>query len=196
VAQTAEADRAAFADENRHAYFHTNNLWFDLRALAATLEERQGVLGLPLIRNLKTVDPADPSSPQVVQIETAMGAAIEVFSGARALEVERSRFLPVKTTNDLMLIRSDLYTLRPDFQLVREAERLPLVDLDPAYYKTIDAFAARFPDGVPSLREAESLTVRGDWTFGADVRVAGAVTLDDTGTPERIPDGTVLSGGS
>jgi UTP--glucose-1-phosphate uridylyltransferase len=192
VAQTAEEDRDAFADEKRHAYFHTNNLWFDLRALADTLEEREGVLGLPLIRNLKTVDPADPSSPRVVQIETAMGAAIEVFPGARALEVERSRFLPVKTTNDLLLLRSDLYTLRPDFQLVREADGLPLVDLDPAYYKTIDAFSGRFAAGAPSLREADALTVRGDWTFGSDVRVVGTVRLEDEGSPRQVPDGTTL----
>jgi UTP--glucose-1-phosphate uridylyltransferase len=193
VAQTADDDRASFADEKRHAYFHTNNLWFDLRALADTLRERQGVLGLPLIRNVKTVDPADPTSQQVVQIETAMGAAIEVFAGATALEVDRSRFLPVKTTNDLLLLRSDAYDVRPDFRVVRSVGSMPLVDLDPAYYKTIDAFEGRFPAGVPSMREAESLTVRGDWTFGADVRVAGAAVLDDAGTPQRLADGTVLS---
>jgi len=192
-AQTADADKAAFADEQRHAFFHTNNLWFDLRVLATTLEERQGVLGLPLIRNVKTVDPADPTTPKVIQIETAMGAAIEVFAGAQAIEVERSRFLPVKTTNDLLLLRSDLYTLTPDFQVVPGAAPLPLVDLDPLYYKTIDGFSGRFPEGVPSMRDAESLTVRGDWTFGADVRVVGAARLDDTGAPERVATGTVLS---
>jgi UTP--glucose-1-phosphate uridylyltransferase len=192
-AQTADDDRAAFADEKRHAYFHTNNLWFDLRVLADTLRERQGVLGLPLIRNLKTVDPSDPASPQVVQIETAMGAAIEVFAGATALEVERSRFLPVKTTGDLLLSRSDLYDLRSDFQLVPTAEPMPLVELDSAYYRTIDAFSGRFPAGVPSLRQADSLTVRGDWTFGADVRVVGTAVLDDLGSPQHIADGTTLS---
>jgi UTP--glucose-1-phosphate uridylyltransferase len=192
-AQTAEADKAAFADESRHPFFHTNNLWFDLKVLATTLEDRLGVLGLPLIRNVKTVNPADPTTPEVIQIETAMGAAIEVFAGARAIEVERSRFLPVKTTNELLLLRSDLYTVTPDFRVVPEAARLPLVDLDPPYYKTIDAFSTRFAEGVPSMREAESLTVRGDWTFGAGVRVVGAARLEDTGSPERVPADTVLS---
>ena len=51
-----------------------------------------GILGLPLIRNVKTVDPADPASPEVIQIETAMGAAIDVFEGAGAIEVGRDRF--------------------------------------------------------------------------------------------------------
>ncbi len=71
-------------------YFHTNNLWFDLAVMRATLDERDGILGLPLIRNNKTVDPTDASSPKVIQIESAMGAAVEVFDGATAIEVDRS----------------------------------------------------------------------------------------------------------
>ena len=50
--------------------------------MKAELDRRDGILGLAMIKNTKTVDPADPSSPEVVQIETAMGAAIEVFDGA------------------------------------------------------------------------------------------------------------------
>ena len=100
-----------FTDEFRHPFFHTNNLWFDLEALASTLRERKSVLGLPLIKNEKTVDPADSSSPKVIQIETAMGAAIEVFEGATAIGVGRDRFLPVKTTSDLLVLRSDAYDL-------------------------------------------------------------------------------------
>jgi len=192
TAQTSKEDLAAFTDGDRHAYFHTNNLWFDLRALRTALSERDGVLGLPLIRNVKTVDPADPTSPEVVQLETAMGAAIEVFEGATALEVPRSRFLPVKTTNDLLLVRSDVYDLDDDLRLQRTVDEVPLVSLDPAHYKTIGAFDGRFPAGPPSLRGAASLTVRGDWTFGAGVRVRGEARLEDTGAPARVEDGAVL----
>lgn len=192
TAQTSKEDMDAFTDEDRHAFFHTNNLWFDLQALRTALTERDGVLGLPLIRNVKNVDPADPDSPEVVQIETAMGAAIEVFEGATALEVPRSRFLPVKTTNDLLLMRSDVYELGDNVQLQPTVERMPLVDLDPAHFKTIGAFDARFPAGPPSLREATSLTVRGDWTFGADVRVHGDAVLDAPEAAARVEDGTIL----
>lgn len=52
----------------------------------------------PLIRNQKTVDPRDENSPQVFPLETAMGAAIECFPDARAVNVSRSRFAPVKIT--------------------------------------------------------------------------------------------------
>jgi UTP--glucose-1-phosphate uridylyltransferase len=55
TAQTPPEDAAYAADIDRHRYFNTNNLWFDLAQVAATLAEREGVLGLPLIRNVKTV---------------------------------------------------------------------------------------------------------------------------------------------
>ncbi len=193
-AQTAPEDMDAFTDEHRHPFFHTNNLWFDLQALHAALTERGSVLGLPLIRNAKTVDPTDPSSPDVIQIETAMGAAIEVFDGAAAIEVGRERFLPVKTTNDLLLLRSDAYLLGEDGRLTLAGDAAPLVDLDPAYFTTMADFEARFPNGAPSLAGATSLTVRGDWTFGADVVVTGAVDLPDSGAAEVVADGTRLEG--
>jgi UTP--glucose-1-phosphate uridylyltransferase len=192
TAQTAPEEMHYFTDERRHPYFHTNNLWLDLRRLLDTVRERDGVLGLPLIRNTKNVDPADPSSPEVYQIETAMGAAIEVFEGAQAICVGRERFLPVKTTNDLLVVRSDVYELTDEGSLTLAAEDAPVLDLDSAHYKTIAGFDARFPHGAPSLRRARSLTVRGDWTFGAEVVVIGDVKLDDPGTPQRIPDGAQL----
>ncbi|WP_020015276.1 UTP--glucose-1-phosphate uridylyltransferase [Promicromonospora sukumoe] len=189
TAQTHPDDVAASLDATRHPFFHTNNLWFDLQALADELERTGGVLELPLIRNDKTVDPSDSSSPAVVQIESAMGAAVAVFEGATAIEVERSRFLPVKTTNDLLVLRSDVYTLTPDYLLEAQAPA-PLVDLDKAHYKLIDGFTQRFAAGAPSLRDADSLTVRGDWTFGSGVRAEGKAALaGDGGT---VPDGATV----
>jgi UTP--glucose-1-phosphate uridylyltransferase len=187
-AQTAEEDADAFADINRHRYFNCNNLWIDLRALADALREHHGVLGLPLIRNEKTVDPSDPSSPPVIQIESAMGAAIEVFDGARALEVERSRFLPVKSTNDLLALRSDVYVLGDDYSisLADGLDDAPYIDLDEDHYKLVADFDARFPDGPPSLRHASSLRVAGDWRFDADVVIRGDVSIDADGSPGKI----------
>lgn len=193
TAQTAADELHHFTDEFRHPYFHTNNLWFDLELLAKTLAERNGVLGLPLIKNAKTVDPADSSSTPVIQIESAMGAAIEVFEGATAIGVGRERFLPVKTTNDLLLLQSDVYEVGADGLLSRVADPAPLVDLDSKYYKTIGKFAERFPAGAPSLKQATSLTVRGDWVFEDAVVVTGAVTLADPGERATVGSGTVLS---
>jgi UTP--glucose-1-phosphate uridylyltransferase len=189
TAQTRPEDEAQMQDVTRHRYFNANNLWVDLRALRDVLAERDGVLGLPLIRNEKTVDPSDPDSTPVVQIESAMGAAIAVFDGARALLVGRDRFVPVKTTNDLLVLRSDVYELDDRFHVSATTDA-PYVDLDSAHYKLVGDFDERFPKGAPSLREAERLAVEGDWTFGADVVVRGRVRVEGDGG--QIEDGTVL----
>ena len=194
TAQTAAEDAEAAADLIRHRYFHTNNLWIDLRALKAALIARKGVLGLPLIRNEKNVDPADPASPRVVQIETAMGAAVEVFDGAIAIEVSRSRFLPVKTTNDLLLLRSDAYAIEDDFQVHSRGVDPPIIRLDDRFYRTIAEFDARFSIA-PSLVGATSLTVHGDWKFGAGVIVTGDAVLDDLGRPASVAPATALGQG-
>ncbi len=93
-----------------------------------------------------------------------MGAAIASFPGAQLLLVPRTRFVPVKTTNDLLVLRSDVYTVAEDMlvePVPERAEDLPFVDLDSRYYKLIDRFEQRFPHGAPSLREARRLIVEG-----------------------------------
>jgi UTP--glucose-1-phosphate uridylyltransferase len=192
TAQTPKEDLGTLGDLERHPYTSTNNLWFDLRAMRDTLRSRQGVLGLPLIRNTKPLDPSDPSTPEVIQIETAMGAAIEVFEDARTIEVGRDRFVPVKTTDDLLVLRSDIYGLGKDFVLDHDGGAVPYVALDPDFYKFVDDFDKRFPEGAPSLKRASSFTVEGDWTFGRDVTVAGEVTLDRPQSAQRVAPGTVL----
>jgi UTP--glucose-1-phosphate uridylyltransferase len=121
-----------------------------------------------------------------------MGAAIGVFDGARALHVPRRRFAPVKTTNDLLALRSDAYVLRDDHrvELAPEREEPPVIDLDSEFYKLVGEFERRFPAGPPSLVACERLTVSGDVTFGRDVVVRGAVTLEG---PARVADGAVLT---
>ena len=192
-AQTRPEDEAAFGDIDRHRYFNTNNLWLHLPTLAATMQEHDGVLGLPIIRNLKTVDPSDPTSTPVIQIETAMGAAVGVFPGATAIEVDRARFLPVKATSDLLVLRSDAYRLTSDFRLELVPHTAPLVELGKPY-KLVRDFDARFPAGPPSLARCESLTVYGDWTFGAGVEAIGVVQVGAEGSPGTIEDGAILGG--
>ncbi len=193
-AQTLDGDRNALADLKRHQFTSTNNLWFDLKAMQRELDRRGGILGLPLIRNVKHVDPADPKSAEVIQIETAMGAAIEIFDGARTIEVGRDRFVPVKTTNDLLVLRSDVYDLGQDFVLDQTAESVPFVELDGSVYKTVGEFDKRFPEGAPSMKEATSFRVEGDFTFGHGVQVVGEVTLE-SGSAQRVDAGTVLKDG-
>ncbi len=97
--------------------------------------------------------------------------------------------MPVKTTNDLLVLRSDAYDLGKDFVLDQVAETLPFIDLDD-HYKIVEDFDKRFPTGVPSLKDADSLVITGDWTFGKGVRVQGDVRLD--GDHGRVEEGAVL----
>jgi UTP--glucose-1-phosphate uridylyltransferase len=193
VAQTPEEDLDAFQDVERHRFFNTNTIWLDLEALREVLDARDGVLGLPMIVNRKTVDPADKGTPKVVQLETAMGAAIDVFDGAQALRVPRDRLVPVKTTNDLLVVRSDAYVLDDDARLVLDPSRTaaPLVDLDDEHFKLLADFDAHLPAGPPSLVACDRLQVVGDVTFGAGVVCRGSVVVEG---PRRIEDGTVLEG--
>jgi UTP--glucose-1-phosphate uridylyltransferase len=193
-AQTHRVDVGAFQNVARHRYFNCNSLWLDLRVLAKVMADRKNVLGLPLIINRKTVDPGDPASVEVVQLETAMSAAVGVFEGAELVRVPRSRFAPVKTTSDLLVIRSDAYQLTCEADLRLTAERSgrpPLVSLDDQFFKLLPDFEARFSNGAPSLLGCDELRVRGDVTFGANVVCLGSVEIDG---PARIPDGAILGG--
>ena len=192
TAQVPDEDQDAFEDIERHRYFNANNIWVNLRALKSALDERDGVLGLPMIVNKKTVDPRDGSSPEVLQLETAMGAAIGVFDGAAAIHVPRARFAPVKTTSHLLVVRSDAYELADDWtvRLAPGRDDAPIVELSDEF-KLLPDFEERFPAGPPSLIEAERLEVEGDVRFGSDVRMRGRVHVEG---PAEIPDGAVLEG--
>lgn len=197
IAQTPEEDLEAFADIGRHRFFNTNSIWFDLEALAAALGD-DGVIDLPLIVNRKTVDPSDAESPAVLQLETAVGAALSAIRGARALLVPRSRFMPVKTTDDLLVLRSDAYRLEPDGRLAFTGDPAlgpPVVALDPSFYRLIGEFEAHFPAGAPSLRACRRLEVTGDVLFEQGVEVVGEVSLDaPAGERLVVGTGTRLAG--
>ncbi len=171
-AQTAPEEMEFFADENLYTFFNTNNLWINLQRLHEALEETDGILELPLIRNLKTIDPTDPESPEVIQLESAMGSAIEIFEGATAIEVPRSRFMPVKTTNELLLMRSDAFEMDGGYQLKQRVKKLPRIELDSRYYKFIDDFDKRFKV-IPSLKDVDSLKVAGDHVFDQPLHLTG-----------------------
>lgn len=196
IAQTPAEDAAAFQDTGRHRFFNTNNVWINLASLQAVLTERSGVMNLPFIVNEKSVDPTDPSSVAVVQLESAMGSALGTWPGARAIRVPRSRFTPVKTTNDLLVTRSDAYRINDRFELQLARSRVgipPVSDLDPANYKNLADFDARFPVGVPSLVGCDRVSIDGDVRFGADVVLRGTVTLNHAGAGQLvIPPATEL----
>ena len=178
VAQCPEEDRESFQDIGRHRYFNTNTLWMRLDLMKKQLEADEGVLPLPMIRNNKTVDPRDKTSTPVVQLESAMGAAIECFEGAAAIEVPRSRFAPVKTTADLLALRSDAYDVLEDGQVRLASSRQgvpPVITLSDDY-KLVDRIEAL---GVPSLIDCNSLSVKGPIHFESGVILRGDVSFEN-----------------
>jgi UTP--glucose-1-phosphate uridylyltransferase len=196
-AQCPEEDMAAFQDIDRHRYFNTNNLWLDLSALKEALERESGVLPLPLIVNPKTLNPRDPSSPKIFQLETAMGAAISVFDRVGAVVVPRSRFCPVKKCSDLLNVWSDRYVLGSDYRVTPspDAAGAITIDLDSSYYTRLADFQQRFPHGAPSLLACTNLKVTGDVTFGAGVTCVGDVTVEAAGNSQaRVSEGQRLEG--
>lgn len=106
-----------------------------------------------------------------------MGSAVALFAGAQILEVTRARFVPVKSNADLLLLRSDVFEFDEDNRLVQSVEQRPTVSLDERYFKRYHDFEARVPE-VPSLREATSLTVRGDVAIPAGYVAEGDAVLE------------------
>jgi UTP--glucose-1-phosphate uridylyltransferase len=191
TAQVPDGDDS-FSDVERWRWYNTNNVWIDLRTLKDLQASDPAAPDLPLIVNRKTVDPRDSSSTPVIQLESAMGAAIGSMPGAQAVQVPRTRFAPVKTTDDLLVVRSDAYDLTAEGEMKPAYEGVgPVVSLDKDYYRLLPDFDKRFPSGPPSLRRCRRLRVEGDVTFGANVVATGDVQL--TG-PRHIPDGEVLNG--
>ena len=187
VAQCPQEDLENFQDINKHSFFNTNNLWIRLDALKEALEEGDGVLPLPMIRNEKNVDPRDGETTPVYQLETAMGAAIECFEGAIAVDVPRSRFAPVKTTGDLFALRSDAYALSENGRVSLQTPdgKPPVIKLS-SEYKLVDSLDRL--GAQPSLRLVRELTLDGAVEMEAGVSFKGRVEVHNDSQDPLVLD--------
>ncbi|GAB6112430.1 UTP--glucose-1-phosphate uridylyltransferase [Desulfomicrobium salsuginis] len=197
VAQCPDQEMDSFGDIGKYRFFNTNSIWVDLRVLQSVFVSHR-MMPLDLIINPKTLDPRDPASPKVFQLETAMGSAITNFLNAQAVIVPRKRFAPVKTTNDLLLVMSDCFIRTERDTIVPNPLRkdaMPEVSLDGKFFKKIDAFLERFPQTPPSLLDCASLKVEGDVRFEEGVRCVGDVRIVNKGPVQAVvPAGSVLQG--
>ena len=194
-AMCADEDEAAFQDITKHRFFNTNNLWIRLDKLKEIIDANNGFIPLPMIKNKKTVDPKDDASQKVLQLETAMGAAIECFSGATAIVVPRTRFAPVKKCDDLLLLRSDAYVINENFKPVLNPEcngTAPVISLDSKKYKLVGKLEEATVNGIPSLVNCERLTVKGLVTMSDKTKFVGAVSIvNKSDIPKAVPEGEV-----
>ena len=194
-AQCAKEDEDTFQKIFVHKYFNTNNLWVRLDLLKDLMDSRGGFVPLPTIQNPKTVDPQIDTSTPVIQLETAMGAAIECFQGAGAVCVSRTRFAPVKKCSDLFLLRSNAYVINKDNVLVLSDECregiAPIVDLDSKKFKLVQSLEAAIGGGVyPSLSQCTKLKVSGEVHMtGRNIFRGNVTIINSSKEPKVLPGG-------
>ncbi|RLB31827.1 MAG: UTP--glucose-1-phosphate uridylyltransferase [Deltaproteobacteria bacterium] len=197
IAQCPEEELDEFQDITLYRFFNTNNIWINLISIKDRLKGGIEGFTLPMIVNPKRIDPTDDTSPEVYQIETAMGSAISIFQNAAAIKVPRTRFSPVKKSQDLLALWSDCYVMTADSRIILNPARRfgPLrIDLDDAYYKRIDQLQERFAHGAPSLVACKSLSIKGNVYFGRGIVVKGEVCIVNHSTRKAyIPDGTMIT---
>lgn len=195
VAMCPKEEAEEFQDIEKYRFFNTNSVWLDMQAWKKLLEERQGLVDLPLIINRKPLDPHIPHSPGVIQLESAMGGAISSFANSVAVEVPRERFAPVKNLCDLLAVRSDAYEMTEEYgiRLAAGRSRPPIIKLDRDRFRRVEDLSRWFPAGPPGLLECESLSLNGPITFSKGVRCRGNVTID-VKRPCTIPERAILTG--
>ncbi|XP_060921997.1 UTP--glucose-1-phosphate uridylyltransferase-like isoform X2 [Limanda limanda] len=188
IAQVPKAHVDEFKSVTKFKIFNTNNLWISLPAVKRLQEQNH--LDLEIIVNPKTLD----GGLNVIQLETAVGAAIKSFNNAMGVNVPRSRFLPVKTSSDLLLVMSNLYSLDAGSLTMsqkREFPTTPHVKLGSSFTK-VQEFLSRF-ENIPDMLELDHLTVSGDVTFGNKVSLKGTVIIiANHGDRIDIPAGAML----
>ncbi|XP_023148341.1 UTP--glucose-1-phosphate uridylyltransferase-like isoform X1 [Amphiprion ocellaris] len=188
IAQVPKAHVDEFKSVTKFKIFNTNNLWISLPAIKRLHEKN--AMDLEIIVNPKTLD----GGLNVIQLETAVGAAIKSFDNALGVNVPRSRFLPVKTSSDLLLVMSNLYSLDAGSLTMskkREFPTTPHVKLGSSFTK-VQEFLARF-ENIPDMLELDHLTVSGDVTFGKNVSLKGTVIIiANHGDRIDIPAGAML----
>jgi UTP--glucose-1-phosphate uridylyltransferase len=196
IAQVSPSDRMIFQDIYRFPYFNTNNLWVNLEALSHLLSA--GPMDLPIIQNYKNVQSQD-----IVQLETAMGAALGCFKKSKVLKVSRDRFFPTKKISDLFVLQSDACALDSMARLRRNGSRpnylpsLPRVFFSEDFLNSPLDLENRFQNSTTvSLVRTDTLDIYGAVFFESDVTVVGRVEIRG-GSEEsyRIPSGTVLKEG-
>lgn len=178
-----------FRSIKKFKVFNTNNLWANLQAMDRLLSS--GKMDLDVLINRKILD----DGVTVIQLETAAGSAIKSFGGAIGINVPRSRFLPVKTTSDLLLLKSNLFTMAYGAVRMNPARTyapLPVVKLGEQHFQKLGEFLGRF-DSIPDMLELDHLTVSGDVTFGRKVTLKGTVIIiANHGDKIDIPAGACL----
>lgn len=190
IAQVPADKKSEFTNARKFQVFNTNSAWISLKALKERL--KKGSIDLDIIEN-KKIEPK--TGEHVIQLETAIGAAIMFFPNSKGIVVPRSRFLPVKTCSDLFLVESNLY-LEDHGSLKLNPKRIystsPLIKLLGKNFSKLESFSSSFKS-IPDILELDHLTVSGNVKFGKNVVLKGTVIIiADEKSSITIPDGSIL----
>jgi UTP--glucose-1-phosphate uridylyltransferase len=172
--QVIKEDENDFQDFNKYKFFNTNSIWIKIKTLKELLDKNNGILDLPIIINIKNINPSDTTSEKVIQLESAMGSAITLFEDAKTILVPSERFIPVKNTSNLLYLLSDLVEMDENFTL--HPIKNIFIDLKNNNYKFVEGFFERFKV-IPSLKNCESLIVENDIFFNESQEFKGKVHL-------------------
>ncbi|KAL0236538.1 hypothetical protein GEMRC1_003120 [Eukaryota sp. GEM-RC1] len=175
TAQVPQDHMHEFTSIAKFPFFNTNNIWFSLPAVTQLLESSE--LHMDVIINPKKLN-----DRPVLQLEQAVGSAIGSFKNAGAVVVGRDRFLPVKKTNDLFLMKSNLFipdngklTKNPSAKWWSFNDLAPPVRLG-SNFVTVDQFIQSVPV-IPDISELCHLTVSGAVSFGEGIKLSGTVIV-------------------
>ncbi|GKV47258.1 hypothetical protein SLEP1_g54172 [Rubroshorea leprosula] len=161
-------------------FMDAGSLWVNLKAIKRLVDT--DAMKMEKLSTSKAVDPDDK--------ESAVGSAIQLFDQAIGVNVPQSRYLPVNSTLDLLLLQSDIYTYDEGI-LARNRAINPSISLGPEFEKVSD-FQSRFKS-TPSIVGLDSLKVTGDVWFGADITLKGKVKIAaEPGEKLEIPDNVVI----
>lgn len=168
-------------------FINTRSMWVNLRAIKRLIDTDE--LKVENFSSSKEVN-----DDQIISRETAADSAIQFFDHTIGINVAQSRYLPVNSTSDLLLLQSDLYTADEGILVqnpARDNPANPSIELGPEFEK-VNNFQSRFKS-IPSIINLDSLKVEGDVWFGAGITLKGKVSIvAKRGMKLEIPDGIVL----
>ncbi len=186
IAQVPKEHVEEFKSVKKFKIFNTNNIWINLLELKKKLQNN--TLHLDVIVNSKNLDRLP-----IVQLETAIGSGINNFEGSLAVKVPRIRFVPIKKTDDLLLVQSNLFIFK-DGVLRKNPDRqfggIPLIRLG-ELFQSVEEYQNRF-NSIPDILELDLLTVVGNVYFGKNITLRGNVILVCERGELHLPDNSLI----
>ena len=186
IAQVPKNHREEFKSVKKFKIFNTNNIWINLVELKKKLQSNK--LHLDVIVNRKNLDHLP-----IIQLETAIGSGINNFQGSLAVKVPSVRFVPIKKTDDLLLVQSNLFVFEngvleknPD----RQFGGIPLIRLG-NQFQSVEEYQNRF-ESIPDILELDLLTIVGNVFFGKNITLRGNVILVCERGELHLPDNSLI----